>query len=59
VVEESIRRGANYESLIDTVPMNRWVLPEEIAQGIYFLASDRASMITGIELVIDGGKLSA
>ena len=56
VVEESIRRGANYEAIIDTIPIGRWGKPEEIAEGIVFFCSEKASLITGTELVIDGGK---
>ena len=37
------------------IPMGRMGMPEEIANGILFLASDEASYITGTELVIDGG----
>ncbi len=39
----------------DRIPMGRMGKPEEIANGILFLASDEASYITGTELVIDGG----
>jgi 3-oxoacyl-[acyl-carrier protein] reductase len=39
-----------------TVPMNRFGLPEEIADSAVFLCSDRASFITGSILVIDGGQ---
>jgi NAD(P)-dependent dehydrogenase (short-subunit alcohol dehydrogenase family) len=34
---------------------NRFAEPREVAQPILFLASDEASYITGIELVVDGG----
>lgn len=41
----------------DTIPMGRWASPEEIADGIVFLASDRSSFVTGLALVIDGGEV--
>jgi NAD(P)-dependent dehydrogenase (short-subunit alcohol dehydrogenase family) len=36
-------------------PMGRIGLPEEIAKGVVFLASDDSSFITGAMLPIDGG----
>ena len=36
-------------------PMNRIAQPEEMAEGVVFLASDRASYMTGHPLAIDGG----
>jgi NAD(P)-dependent dehydrogenase (short-subunit alcohol dehydrogenase family) len=40
-------------------PMGRVARPEEIADAVLFLCSDRASFITGHTLVIDGGFVSA
>ncbi len=34
---------------------NRWADPEEIAEAIYFLASEKASFITGTDLLVDCG----
>src|SRR6267143_2136013 len=42
--------------LITTVPLKRVAAPEEIAQTIVFLSSDKASFITGASFHFDGGK---
>lgn len=43
-------------ALISTVPLKRAGTPDEIANAIVFLASDKASYITGQVLSVDGGK---
>jgi NAD(P)-dependent dehydrogenase (short-subunit alcohol dehydrogenase family) len=43
------------DRVLTLTPMGRRGLPEEVAQGVLFLASDEASYITGASLVIDGG----
>jgi NAD(P)-dependent dehydrogenase (short-subunit alcohol dehydrogenase family) len=45
-------------ALISGVPMKRIGQPEEVAAAILFLASGKASFITGASLAIDGGKLA-
>lgn len=37
------------------IPMGRMGKPEELAAAVAFLASERASYITGVSLVVDGG----
>src|ERR1700716_3487160 len=48
----------NKADLISRVPMKRIAQPEEIAQAILFLGSNKASYITGASLAADGGKLA-
>src|SRR5580700_11016645 len=42
--------------LVSTVPLKRVGKPEEVAQMIVFLASDKASFSTGATFAADGGK---
>jgi NAD(P)-dependent dehydrogenase (short-subunit alcohol dehydrogenase family) len=40
------------------VPVKRIGTPEEVAQAILFVASDKAAFITGASIAVDGGKLA-
>jgi 3-oxoacyl-[acyl-carrier protein] reductase len=42
-------------SLADETAVGRIGKPDEVAEAIYFLASDKASFITGQTIVCDGG----
>jgi 3-oxoacyl-[acyl-carrier protein] reductase len=43
--------------MVSRIPMgNRLIKPEEIAQAALYLASDEASMTSGINLIVDGGS---
>jgi NAD(P)-dependent dehydrogenase (short-subunit alcohol dehydrogenase family) len=46
------------EAVLAVTPISRPGKPEEIASGVLYLASDEASYVTGMELVIDGGFLA-
>jgi NAD(P)-dependent dehydrogenase (short-subunit alcohol dehydrogenase family) len=48
----------NYDGLISTVPMGRVGRPEEIAQAIVFLGSDKSPYLIGASLGVDGGLLA-
>jgi NAD(P)-dependent dehydrogenase (short-subunit alcohol dehydrogenase family) len=40
---------------IRKIPLGRIGQPREVAEGVLFLASDAASLITGTSLLMDGG----
>ncbi len=47
------------EYIESSVPLKRFAIPDEIADAIVFLASGRASFITGVALLVDGGQSRA
>lgn len=54
------RPPGRYAKDIDNqIALGRRIQPEEVAEGIEFLCSDRASAITGIDLPIDAGTLAS
>jgi NAD(P)-dependent dehydrogenase (short-subunit alcohol dehydrogenase family) len=56
---ESRRTGIPYDRVKEEreaeQAFKRWADPREIAEAIYFLASDKASFITGTDLLVDCG----
>ena len=46
---------AQREALLTSVPMGRLGTPEDVADGVRYLLSDRASYVTGITLNVNGG----
>ena len=43
------------EEILARIPLHRMGRPEEVADVVVFLASDRAPFITGAVIPIDGG----
>jgi NAD(P)-dependent dehydrogenase (short-subunit alcohol dehydrogenase family) len=50
--------GEAKAGLVAMVPLKRVGRPEEIAQTIVFLGSDKSSFITGESIAADGGMLA-
>src|SRR6202030_1590258 len=48
----------NKAALVSTVPVKRLATPEEIANVIVFVASAKASYMTGASIPVDGGMLA-
>ncbi len=56
LIEQGLKDGSiRAEWQLERVPMKRLAEPSEIADAVLYLASDRASYITGQTLVVDGG----
>ena len=45
------------EQAMNQIPLGRFAEPEDIANAAVFLASDKASYITGQVLLVDGGMV--
>ena len=52
--EESYEKFLEHSK--ETHPIGRVGTPEEVAELIYYLASDKAAWITGATYEIDGGR---
>lgn len=46
-----------YRSTLASIPFGRMGKPEEVAEVVLFLASDKASWVTAQTIVVDGGQL--
>ena len=47
------------DAVMAKVPMNRMGVPEEIAEAVVWMCSDKASFMTGASQVVDGGYYAA
>jgi NAD(P)-dependent dehydrogenase (short-subunit alcohol dehydrogenase family) len=44
------------EKIVESIPLRRLGLPEEVAKAIYYLCTEQSSYVTGAELHINGGQ---
>ena len=49
----------NRKSEYDIIPLRRIGQPEDVAEAVVFLVSDKASYITNTILPVDGGRMNA
>ena len=54
-LKKLIENNSSFESAKAEIPLGRFGKPEEFAAAVTFLASERASFITGVSLAVDGG----
>lgn len=54
-----IKNNPSFKSAIDEIPLKRFGTPEEFAAAVTFIASERASYITGVSLAVDGGWIKS
>jgi NAD(P)-dependent dehydrogenase (short-subunit alcohol dehydrogenase family) len=53
--EQFINDNQFQRTNLPRIPLRKFAIPEDIASAVLFLASDSAGMITGHNLVVDGG----
>jgi 3-oxoacyl-[acyl-carrier protein] reductase len=54
-LKDLIDNNPSFASVKAEIPLGRFGRPEEFAAAVTFLASERASFITGVSLPVDGG----
>jgi 3-oxoacyl-[acyl-carrier protein] reductase len=58
-LKELIETTPSFASAKSEIPLGRFGTPEEFSAAVTFLASERASYITGVSLAVDGGWIKS
>jgi NAD(P)-dependent dehydrogenase (short-subunit alcohol dehydrogenase family) len=53
---KTVSAGEKGQSFLEAIPVQRFAEVEDVAAAVLFLCSDDAALITGTELLIDGGN---
>ncbi|KAK4941539.1 hypothetical protein LTR10_018558 [Elasticomyces elasticus] len=59
LITEAQKNGADYTKLVNLIPFQRMGTPEELAEAVVWLVSERASYVSGVELPVDGAWVRA
>ena len=54
-LKKLLEKNSSFATAKNEIPLGRFGTPEEFAAAVTFLASERASYITGVSLAVDGG----
>jgi len=58
-LKKLMENNPDFSSAVHEIPLKRFGDPEEFAAAVTFLASERASYITGVSLPVDGGWIKS
>jgi 3-oxoacyl-[acyl-carrier protein] reductase len=58
-LDRLIQNNPTVASVTEEIPLGRFGQPDEFAAAVTFLASERASYITGVSLAVDGGWIKS